>query len=247
MTPFSRELLDQMSFANLRPCEVCVPQDAENDSFEAMRVVHEQTEHLQSDGFDTLPHAQGTFISNDDSDAHDDNVAEYEYLAYTWFYRGSSNWEIPSEVPLGTADKDRIVAIAMPGTAKATPMLWPEGCDTPADFSYKTLRITVDKPLIFEVDGNTIVRSDLPDFVMPLWVDVIGDVFYGCIAEMGEGFVVLDLDFYDDFRALHGGLQRFSVTNDTHVWTQVPLESGRSLLIVADEAGVALALHQMNG
>ena len=173
---------------------------------------------------------------------------EYTYLACTWGY----SYQYGGEPMPGTpkdVDISRIIEMIMPGYPESSvALLLPEDCGAPLECVLKGIMITVDEPLNVETDGNTIRVNDLPAFIVPKRVEVVGDVFYGVITEIGQDFIMIDI-FDDQICIPSGNLQRFSVTDSTLIWpgVQSKITVGDSYVVIGSENGVALSIHASNG
>ena len=173
---------------------------------------------------------------------------EYTYLACTWGYSYQYGGEPMPGVPKDV-DISRIVEMVMPGYPESSvALLLPEDCGAPLECVLKGIIITVDEPLNVETDGNTIRVNDLPAFIVPKRVEIVGDVFYGVITEIGQDFIMVDI-FDDQICIPSGNLQRFSVTDSTLIWPgmQSQITVGDSYVVIGSENGVALSIHASNG
>ena len=178
------------------------------------------------------------------TDALDGNQAEYTYLAFTWGYTGDGPLGTPSDM----TDTSRVIQMLMPGTAMPVAMLLPDDCGAPEDYSFKGVTITVDTPICVERDGPYVTVIDLPDFIVPRHIEIVGDVFYGCLAEVEKDYVTLDI--YEDFVANSTNkIRRFTVTENTLIFLidEPQLKPWEGAIIIGSPDGEALAIHLSRG
>ena len=97
---------------------------------------------------------------------------EYTYLAFTWNYE---DYDIP-EALNGMGDKSRMIQMLMPGASVPAALLLPDDCGAPEDYAYKSIMITVNTPISIERSGRYIKVNDLPKFITPKQVEIVGDV-----------------------------------------------------------------------
>ena len=146
-------------------------------------------------------------------------------------------------------DTSRVVEMVMPGYPESSvPLLLPDECGEPLDSLLKGIRITVDEPLDVEINGNTISVSNLPTFIAPKRVEIVGDVYYGRLVEIGKNSIVINI--FDDLTCMPSGkLQRFTVTDSTLIWSGVlpKITIGQSYVVIGNEDGFALSIHASNG
>jgi len=173
-----------------------------------------------------------------------DGSGEYTYLAFTWGYTGGS---VPG-TPMDMTDTSRVIQMLMPGCAKPAALLLPDDCGPPEDYSFKGVMITVDMPIRIESDGLYVIVDDLPDLMAPMRVEIVGDVFYGHLTEVGTDDVTLDI--YEEFVGNSAEkIRRFAVTERTMIFIldELQLKPWQGAVIVGTPEGEALAIHLSRG
>ena len=178
------------------------------------------------------------------AEASEGGRGAYTYLAFTWGYTVGA----PPGTPEDMADTSRMIQMLMPGSAMPAALQLPEDCGEPEDYSFKGVMITVDTPIGVERDGPYVTIADLPDFIVSRHVEIVGDVLYGNLTEVGEDYVTLDI--YGDFAAgSEDRVRRFTVTEDTLIFLidEPRLKPWDGAVIIGTPGGEALAIHLSRG
>lgn len=116
--------------------------------------------------------------------------------------------------------------------------LAPQGAGEIPNYHYKYLRVTMaEEPTQLYTEEQWVVN-------LPETVEVLGDVYYGRILEIGEDYVEVE-PAYDDLDFLEGSA-RFAFTDETDV-DAASLDVGKTNFIVHDADGVVLLVMEANG
>lgn len=131
--------------------------------------------------------------------------------------------------------------------SRPAPLLLPAGSGTEKDYSSVGARVTFDKPFDVFLDQNGLEIVQLPDSIIlePKRVEIIGDVKYGVIVEIGEDYVIHDA--FDESGGLPGDNIRYTVTPDTLIWYEEPFQAGSGCQMIVDSEGMVLAMDESNG
>lgn len=190
-----------------------------------------------------IPREAFAFESNSETAFSTINDTEYTYLACTWNYAYNPK-EPPPGTPEGLVNTRRVIQMLMPGSTAPAALLLPDECGEPENFKMKGIRITVDAPIDIVKEGNFIRSVNLPNFIVPKRVEIVGDVFYGCLTEIGTDYIVIEI-----YGEQAGDFRRFIVTDETMIWIadEPALQVGNGVIVIGNPSGVALSMHLSNG
>ena len=171
---------------------------------------------------------------------------EYTYLAFIW---DGYIYDLPPGMPIGTMDTKRLIAVQIPGNFFLVALLLPDECGRLEDYAFKGIMFTVDTPITVERNGLYVTRDDVPAIVVPKRVDIVGDVFYGFLTEVGTDYI--DVELRTEFFAGNPAdeIRRFAITDNTVICIadEPQLTPGDSYIIIGTPDGDALAIHLSRG
>lgn len=127
-------------------------------------------------------------------------------------------------------------------------MFLPEGIVWDEMDSFIGVRVTFDQPFDTFLDPHGMEMLKIPFGVIlePTRVEIVGDVVYGAIAEIGEDYMILGER--DENGLATGTLSRYTITPDTMMWHESPdFRAGSGCMAIVDQDGVVLAMEEGNG
>ena len=166
---------------------------------------------------------------------------EYTYFATLRYY------------PKGYIREDNVgpvdAAVNLYFALQPVDVILPEGAELGEVDSYVGARVTFDKPFDVFLGDKGFELLSVPNSVImePKRVEVVGEVIYGVIVEIGEDYVVLDA--YDENGLPSGNLSCYDITPDTLMWndSSLPFQEGWSCEMIVDNDGMVLAMQHSNG
>ena len=165
---------------------------------------------------------------------------EYTYLAILNRYiPPSSVYDFVN----GEVDTSRTVHAVL-CFSRPVPLLLPAGIGTEKDYSSVGARVTFDRPFDVFLDPNGFEVVQVPDNLIlePKHVEIVGEVIYGLIVEIGDDYVI-----HDAFDTYGGQTARYTITPDTLVWYEEPFEAGSGCQMIVGNDGAVLAMFESNG
>jgi len=127
-------------------------------------------------------------------------------------------------------------------------VILPEGTETGEDDAFVGARITFDKPFdVFLGEEAGFEFLGIPFGVIwePKRVEIVGEVIYGVIVEIGDDYVI-----HDAFEPYGGQTARYTITPDTLLmWSNTSFQpgSGTGCQMIVDSDGIVLAMRIMHG
>jgi len=128
-------------------------------------------------------------------------------------------------------------------------VILPEGTEVGEDYAFVGACVTFDKPFdtfLGEAAGFEFLSIPFGVILEPKRVEVVGEIKYGVIVEIGDDYVI-----HDAFDSNDGQPTRYTITPDTLLmWSNTSYlpESGTGCqMIVDDSEGIVLAMRIMHG
>jgi len=123
----------------------------------------------------------------------------------------------------------------------------PEGTVPGEEDSAVGARVTFAKPFDIFLGEEDFEFLSVPNDVVlePTSVEVVGEVIYGVIVEIGDDYVI-----HDAFDTYGGRTARYIITPDTlQMWTNSKYQpgSGTGCQMIVDSEGAVLAMRVMHG
>lgn len=156
-------------------------------------------------------------------------------------YIAVAQWDPMWAQSMGFDDADRIIFSSLIGYPAVATRL-PEDAPEAETFALTGIRLVFDEPV------EAMLEENAAEAVLePLSVEIIGKVRYGRITEMGEDYILHDVYANDQNPELKGDAQRFTLTEDTVMWSEEPFGVNSGCEIIIDDDGVVLAMIEGNG
>lgn len=175
--------------------------------------------------------------------AHAEEVTEC-YVFAQWYPDQYAYADVSAE------EADRLI-VADTGLRMYTVAL-PEGAQAAEDFNYAGVKLVFDEPFTIERDGNHILAVDLPEGVLqPSAVEIVGIASYGPIVSLDEEHLTqtvwYDYNTEGDTLDYEGPEATYTITPDTLMCYEIPLEPGFGCMALVSDDGEVLLMAAGNG
>lgn len=176
---------------------------------------------------------------------------EYSYLAVLTRYTDYTvNGELEQQgfVDTGRLDLSRVVTAYVFSTSRPIPLVLPDGSGWEEGIDIIGARVTFDKPFDIFLAHNSLEVVQIPGnaILEPKRVEIVGNIAYGVIVEIGDDYVVLDAR--DENARPTGTLTRYTITSDTLMWYEAtPFEAGSGCEMIVASEGVVCSMQEGNG